>query len=101
MKRKRRHQTLPWRGGVGRKRTRMHDYTTPDANLAEMTDTDDLPEMAYFRKNVFYVLIDNVIAGLTLRFNSVKRLAENFDFSWKYPTMSEMQYLPLVHKAIY
>ena len=34
--------------GVDRKRTRMHN----DANLAEMTDTDNLPDL---RKSVFYV----------------------------------------------
>ena len=43
-------------GGVGQKRTKMHnDMSTPDANLAEMTGTDGLPEEAYFRKTVFYV----------------------------------------------
>ena len=62
----------------------MHDDTsTPDDNLVEMTDTDDSPEEAYVRKIVFYVLIDNVVAGLTLRFNAVKRLFANFDFLWK------------------
>ena len=61
------------------------------ANLAEMSDTDDLPEEAYFRKTVFYVLIDDVVAGLTVHFNAVKWLAENFDFLWKYPTMSESE----------
>ena len=41
-------------GGMGQKRTRMHDDTsTPDANLAEMTDIDDFPEEDYFRKTVF------------------------------------------------
>ena len=80
---------------------------------------------AYFRKTVFYVLIDNVVAGLTLCFNAVKWLAEKFDFLWKYLTMSEselekeakelvhqyptdlnnedfsteMQHLPLLHKT--
>ena len=59
--------------GMGQKRTRMHDDTsTPDANLAEMTDTNALPEDAYFRKIAFYVLIDNVVAGLTLHLNAVK-----------------------------
>ena len=49
-------------GGMGQKRTRMHnDTSTPDANLPEMTDTDDLPEEAYCRKTVFYVLIDNLM----------------------------------------
>ena len=114
------------RGHVSRKRTRMHDGTsTPEANMAEMNDTDDSQEEAYFRKTVFYVFIDNVVAGLTVRFNAVKRLADSFDFLWKYPTMceselekkakrlahqyptdlddedlaEEMQHLPVVHKA--
>ena len=66
---------------VDRKRQRMHDDTsTTDANMAEMNDTDDYPEEAYFRKTVFYVLIDNVVTGLTVRFNAVRMLAEHFDF---------------------
>ena len=81
----------------------MHnDISTPDANLAEITDTVDLPEEAYFVSSVstllmhvstfvFYVLIDNGVAGLTLHFNAVKQLAENFDFLWEYPTMSESE----------
>lgn len=59
------------RGHVARKRTRMHDDTsTPEANMVEMNDTDDSPEEAYFRKTVFYVLIDNIVAGLSVRFNA-------------------------------
>ena len=38
---------------------------------------------------MFYVLIDNVVTGLTVRFNAVKKLAENFDFLCKYPIMCE------------
>ena len=114
------------RGHASRKRKMMHDESsTPEANLEEMNDADDSPEEAYFRKTVFYVLIDNVIAGLTVRFDAVKRLVENFDFLWKYPTMcesevekkakrlasqyptdlhaedlgEEMKHLPVVHKA--
>ena len=45
-----------------------------------MNDTDDSPQEAYFRKTVFYVLIDNVVTGLTVRFNAVKKLVENVDF---------------------
>ena len=69
----------------------MHnDTSTPDANLVEMTDTDDSPEEAFFRETVFHVFTDNV-AGLTLCLNAVKQLAENFDFLWKYPMMSEIE----------
>ena len=72
--------------GMGWKRKRMHhDTSTPHVNLVEMTDTDDLPEKAYFRKTVLYVLIDNVVAGLTLHFNAVKWLAENFYFYGNIP----------------
>ena len=48
----------------------------------------DTPEEAYFIKTVFYVFIDNVITGLTARFNAVKKLAKNC-FLWKYLTMRE------------
>ena len=40
---------------------------------------------------MFYVLIDNVVAGLTLGFNAVKRLSENVDFLLKYSTMTESE----------
>ncbi|XP_069752416.1 uncharacterized protein [Narcine bancroftii] len=33
-----------------------YDDSTPDANLEEMNDTDEMPEEAYFRKRVFYIL---------------------------------------------
>ena len=33
----------------------MHnDICTTEANMAEMSDTDDPPEDVYFRKTVFY-----------------------------------------------
>ena len=40
---------------------------------------------------MFYVLIDNVVTGLTVRLNAVKKLVENVDFLWKYPTMCEIE----------
>jgi hypothetical protein len=30
-------------------------------HLGEITDTDDSPKEAFFRKTVFYILIDNVV----------------------------------------
>ena len=51
--------------------------------------TDDSPEEAYLRKTVFHVLIDNVVTGLTVRFNAVKKLTEKKFFGCKYPTMCE------------
>ena len=68
---------------------REQECTMTQVHLAEIIDTDDSPKEAFFRKTVFYILIDNVVVIFTLHFNAVKRLSENFDFLWKYPTMSE------------
>ena len=45
-----------------------------------MIDTDHSHEEAYFIKTVFYALIYNVVTELTVRLNTVKKLAENFNF---------------------
>ena len=66
---------------VDRKRLSMHnDTSTSEANMAEMDVTDDSSEESYFRKTVFYVLIDNVVTGWNVRFNAIMSLAENLDF---------------------
>ena len=45
----------------------MHDDTsTTKANTTEMNDTDDFTEEAYLKNTVFFYLIDNVVAGLTM-----------------------------------
>ena len=62
-----------------------------EASMAEMNDTDDSPEEANFGKSGFYVLIDNVATGLTVCFNAVKKMAENIDLLWKYPTMCDSE----------
>ena len=57
----------------------MYDNTrTTEVNMAEMNDTDDSKEEAYFIKSVFYVLIDKVSTGLTVRLNVAKKLAVKF-----------------------
>ena len=40
---------------------------------------------------MFYALIDNVASGLTVRFNAITKLADNYDFLWKYPAMCESE----------
>ena len=39
---------------------------------------------AYYMTFIFYVIIDNVIGGLILRCNAVKRIKERFDVVWNY-----------------
>ena len=69
----------------------MHyDTSTTEANMAEINDTADSPEEAYLKKTAFYVLIENVVTGLTVRSNTAKKLSENVDF-FRYPTMCESE----------
>ena len=51
-----------------RKRTSFHDEDKPDENVNEMKEADECLEEAHFRKHIFYVVLDNVINGLTVRF---------------------------------
>ena len=113
------------RGATRRKRPRFHDDDVePDTDLPEVSESDDSPEEAHFRKFVFYVLLDKVIAGLTIRFRAAKEISERFSFLWNYLTMppeeveeksrslaeeypadisqdlvQEMMHLPSVHRA--
>ena len=114
------------RGGKKRKITQLQDElydAMPDTDLSNIKEVES-PEEAYFRKSVFYVMLDNVIAGLTVRFNAARKISQNFSFLWKYLTMSpqeleqasasmiheypkdhshdiiqEMNHLPTVHRA--
>ena len=54
------------------------------------------PEKAYFRKHIFYVVLDNVIGGLTVRFRAAKQISDTFSFLWNYQKLSEED---MKHKA--
>ena len=77
------------RSTTTRKRTRFHDEHTPDENVNEMNEADESPEEAHFRKHIFYVVLDNVIGGLTVRFSAAKHISDTFSFLWNYQKMSE------------
>ena len=77
------------RSTTTRKRTRFHDEHTPDENVNEMNEADESPEEAHFRKHIFYVVLDNVIGGLTVRFSAAKQISDTFIFLWNYQKMSE------------
>ena len=62
----------------GKRQRMIYDTCTTDANKAEMNDTDDTAEQAYSMKTVSYVLIDNVVTGLTVRFNAAKNFVKIF-----------------------
>ena len=65
-----------------KKRKRFHDE-------ASVENVEDVSESEYFKLNVFYVLIDSVIAGLTVRFETAKCISDIFNCLWQYKEMSD------------
>ena len=53
------------RSTTARKKTRFHKDTR-DENVNEMNAKAESPEEAHFRKHILYVVLDNVIEGLTV-----------------------------------
>ena len=67
-----------------RKPKRFHD------EVPTCADEDIKPtEEVNFKQNVFYNLIDSVIAGLTDRYKAAKAIESTFSFLWQYSTLSE------------
>ena len=84
------------RSTTARKRTRFHDEDTHDENVNEMNEADESPEETHFQKHTFYVVLDNVTGGHSVRFSAAKQIYDNFSFPWNYQRMSEEE---LKHKA--
>ena len=77
------------RSTATRKRARFFDDGTPDENVNETNEYDESPEEAHFRKHIFFVVLDNVIGGLTVRFSAAKNISDTFTFLWTYKKISE------------
>ena len=54
-----------------------------------MNELDEFPVEAHFRKHIFYIVLDNVIGGLTVRVNAAKQISDSFSFLWNYQKMSK------------
>lgn len=55
-----------------------------------MTDDASVStEKAYLRRSMFYILVNNIIGELTVRFNAEKQLAKELDFLWNCLNMAE------------
>ena len=52
-----------------------------------MNEADESPEEANFRLHMFYVVLDNVNGGLTVRFWAAKQISDAISFLWKYQKM--------------
>ena len=64
------------------KRKRFHNET-PVENVSEES------ESGYFKIHIFYVLIDSVIGGLTVRFDAAKSINDIFNCLWQYKELPE------------
>ena len=61
-----------------------------------MNEADESPEKIHFRKHIFYVVLVNVIGGLTVRFSVAKQTSNAISFIWIYQKMSKYK---LIRKA--
>ena len=79
-----------------RKSKRPADYVEIQVQTAESTGEDhysESEEERAFKHNVFYVIIDCVIAGLSTRYVSANSINNYFCFLWQYLQLSEDQTL--------
>ena len=75
------------RSTTARERTRFHDEDTPGENVNEE---------ANLRKHIFYIVLDDVIRWLTVRFSAEKHISDTISFQWNYQKMLIEE---LKHKA--
>ena len=57
--------------------------------MNEINEVDESTEEAHFRKHIFFVVLDNVIGELTVRFSAAKQISDTFKFVWNYQKMSK------------
>ena len=65
-----------------------HDENTSDDNANEINEAYQSPEEAHIRKHIFYVVLDNAIGRLAIRFSAAKQISYAFSFLWNYQKMS-------------
>ena len=66
---------------------RKRGQQLPDGTVLDDNDDQQDPH-EHFKRSVFYVVIDCVIANLTIRYEAAKNLDELFDVLWKYHDMN-------------
>ena len=70
------------RGGANRKRARVVGEPE-DQGFTDLNE-DETMEESCFRRFVFYVVLDSVIGGLTVRFKAAQSISDKFSFMWNY-----------------
>ena len=77
------------RNTTARKSIRFLYESTSDENVNKMNERDESTEEAHFRKHIIYVVLDNAIGQLTVRFSAAKQISDTFSFLWNYQKMSK------------
>lgn len=72
-----------------RKRRAFFDEASDDASTSEQHDEDGNEEEVAFKRDVFFVIIDSVVAGLTNRFEAANKIDKLFSFLWQYLQLSK------------
>lgn len=72
-----------------KKRKRMVDEECVETYLSETID----PQLL-FKRNVFYVILDEVIADINKRFESLKTIIDIFSVLWEFTCMTEDEIKP-------
>lgn len=73
------------------KREQFFDETQEEDPL--QCDTVEAAGKATFKCDVFYVIVDSVIAGLSTRYDTVCKIDAMFGFLWRYLALLEQQIL--------
>ena len=82
-------ELLRQRSTTARKRTIFNDEDTPDENVNKINEADVSTEEAHVRKNIFYVVWDDVNGWRAGRFNAVKYISDTYSFPLKYQWSSK------------
>ena len=74
-------------------RTKVIDYFDiiqwEQQEMGAAGSNSDISDENYFCINVFNVILDTVIGGLSTGFKSVGEIVERFGFIWKYPALPD------------
>ena len=63
--------------------------------LGEPEDSQSNSDESSFKREVFYVAVDSVVAGITTRYEAAYRINDLFSFPWQYPERTD----ELIHDA--
>ena len=76
-----------------RKTKRRSFFDEAQEEASSQTNAAESSEETTFKHDVFYVIVDAVITGLSTRYDAAYQLDDMFGFLWKYLALTEQQLL--------